>query len=120
MHSKNNTACARRIACLGSSVGLAMGLLATGPSLVSSGFCGKVVRMAFTLLLSFSMLGAWFSVICRLSELDPGDDGTGANELTLSGTARHSEARQADGRDGTAEGSRNQTLCGRADARPAV
>ena len=120
MHLKNNMARARRIACLGSSIGFAVGLLATGPSLVSSGFSGTVVLMAIPILLSFSMLGAWFPVICRLSELDPGDDGAGANELNLSDTARHSEARQADGRDGTAEGSRNQTLCGRTDARPAV
>ncbi len=95
MHSKNNTACARRIACLGSSVGLAMGLLATGPSLVSSGFSGTVVLMAIPILLGFSMIGAWFPVICRLSELDPGDDGAVANEPNLSGTAWRSEPRQA-------------------------
>lgn len=94
MHLKNNMARARRIAWLGSSVGFAIGLLATGPSLVSSGFSGTVVLMAIPILLAFSMLGAWFPVVCNLSELDPGDI-TGANESKMSGTAWHAEAREA-------------------------
>ena len=86
MHTKDNMLRARRIACLGSSAGLAVGLLATGPSLVSSGFSTTVVLMAIPLLLGFSMLGAWFPVVCKLSELDPGDDGVRGNEPSLPGS----------------------------------
>lgn len=99
MHLKNNMARARRIACLGSSVGFAMGLLATGPSLVSSELHGTVVLMAIPILLGFSMLGAWFAVVFRFSELDPGDIAA-TNESKMPGRAWHAEPREAVHKEG--------------------
>lgn len=69
MSGNGQTGTSSRVA-VGAALGAAAGILAGGPSLLSSGFSDSVVFMAALVILGFSLLGAWLAAISRLSKLD--------------------------------------------------
>ena len=84
MHQIQPTHSVARQTALGAIFGAAVGIFATGPSLISSGFGDAVVLMAVSLMLAFAVLGGGITgSLCLFRAEEASESSTTNNQDVL-------------------------------------